>query len=297
MDFIHVFCQKNAVASIEHSVVRTSREVYPFPWPWVIVRHLHKHGPLIQQFIKRDVLSRYRGSVFGIFWSLLRPLCMLAVYTVVFGYIFESKLGHPHENKLDFTLALFCGLVLFEFFAECLSRAPTLILSNSNYVTKVIFPLEILPISITGAALVQLLISLIPLLIGIVAVHRFVPLTALYLPLLLLPLILFCLGISWLLAALGVFIRDITSLVPVLVLIGMYASAVFYSIQNVPANLLPIVSFNPIAITIEQSRNAVLWGLPPVWSQYGWSLFAGIVVLVIGYAFFMRTKNAFADVV
>jgi lipopolysaccharide transport system permease protein len=265
--------------------------------PWHIGVHLRRHRMLIGQFVKRDVLSRYRGSYLGVFWSLLRPLSMLAMYTVVFGYIFESKLGtRPDETKFDFTLALFCGLILFDFFAECLARAPTLVLTNTNYVTKVVFPLEVLPVVTVGAAFTQLVISFVPLLIGLACAHGFVPLTVVYAPIVLIPLVLFCLGITWLLASLGVFIRDINSFVPVLIVIILYASAIFYPISRVPPNLLPIVLYNPLATVIDQTRNAVLWGVPPAWGRYGMVLLTSFVVMIIGYAFFMRTKSAFADV-
>jgi lipopolysaccharide transport system permease protein len=265
--------------------------------PWNIGANLHRLAMLIRQFVKRDVLSRYRGSYLGVVWSLLRPLSMLATYTVVFGYIFQSKLGnHPNETKFDFTLALFCGLILFDFFAECLFRAPTLVLTNTNYVTKVVFPLEILPVVAVGAAFTQLVISFIPLLIALVCAHGSIPMTALYLPVILLPLIALCVGITWLLASLGVFIRDINSFVPVLVVIVMYASAIFYSISRVPPRLLPIVRYNPLATVIDQVRNAVLWGVAPAWGQYGMVFVTSLVVMTVGYAFFMRTKSAFADV-
>ncbi len=265
--------------------------------PWLIGANLRRHRMLIGQFVKRDVLSRYRGSYFGVLWSLLRPLSMLAMYTVVFGYIFESKLGNrPNESKFDFTLALFCGLILFDFVAECVARAPTLVITNPNYVTKVVFPLEILPVMTVGAALVQLVISCVPLLVGLFFAHGAIPLTALYLPVILVPLVIFCLGITWLLASLGVFIRDINSLVPVVLLIILYDSAIFYSINRVPPNFLPLVLANPLATIIDQARNAVLWGSPPVWGPYGLVLLGSFVVMIIGYAFFMRTKSAFADV-
>jgi lipopolysaccharide transport system permease protein len=265
--------------------------------PWNIGIHLHRRGALIQQFIKRDVLSRYRGSYLGILWSLLRPLSMLAMYTIVFGYIFESKLGdHANETKLDFALALFCGLILFDFFAECLVRAPTLVLTNANYVTKVVFPLEILPVMVIGAALTQLVISFVPLLIALGCAHGSIPITALYLPLILLPLVLLCLGLTWLLASLGVFIRDINSLMPVALTIVMYASAIFYSIRRVPPKVLPLVLGNPLAVIIDEARNALLWGLSPNWAPYGIILVVSFALMIFGYAFFMRTKNAFADV-
>ena len=265
--------------------------------PWRIVAHFGQHATLIWQFTKRDVLSRYRGSYLGILWSLLRPLALLTMYTIVFGFIFESKLGNrPDETKLDFALALFCGLILFEFFAECVARAPVLMLSNTNYVTKVVFPLEILPVMTVGASLTQLVISFIPLLIGQQLVHGLIPVTVLYLPVVLLPLILLCLGITWLVASLGVFIRDINSIMPVLMQIVMYSGAIFYSINKVPAHFLPLVRSNPLTTVIDHTRAVVLYGTPPVWSQYAWVLAAGIVVMLAGYTFFMRTKNAFADV-
>jgi lipopolysaccharide transport system permease protein len=273
------------------------------PWPelllpWQIAVHLRQRGELILQLTKRDVLSRYRGSFLGIFWSLLRPLFMLTVYTIVFGVIFHSKLGsHPNESKLDFTLALFCGLVLFEFFAESLSRAPTLVLSNQNYATKVVFPLEILSVSAIGAALTHLVISFLPLFVGLWLAHGSIPLTAIYLPFILLPLILLCLGVSWFLSSLGVFVRDVSAVVPVVMIVIMYASAIFYSISQVPANLQFIVVCNPLAVVIDEARNAVLWGAAPAWGQYGIVLATSVIVMILGYAFFMRTKNAFADVI
>jgi lipopolysaccharide transport system permease protein len=272
------------------------------PWtevllPWRIAIHLRQHAELALQLTRRDVLSRYRGSFLGVFWSLLRPLSMLAIYTVVFGYIFESKLGnHPQESKLDFALALFCGLILFDFFAECIARAPTLVLANFNYVTKVVFPLEILPVMVVGAAITQLVISCVPLLAALLWAHGSIPVTAMYLPLIALPLILLCLGLSWFLASLGVFVRDINSIVPVLITILMFASAIFYSINRVPPGLLPLVLYNPMAFVIDAARNAVLWGSAPAWGRYAAMLAGSLVVTIVGYAFFMRTKNVFADV-
>jgi lipopolysaccharide transport system permease protein len=142
----------------------------------------------------------------------------------------------------------------------------------------------------------QLVISFVPLLIGLVCAHGTIPLTALYLPAILLPLVLVCLGTCWFLASLGVFIRDVNSIVPVFLVIVMYASAIFYSISKVPPKLLPIVAYNPLAVVIDQARNAALWGVPPVWGRYGIMLLAGFAVMILGYAFFMRTKRAFADV-
>lgn len=266
--------------------------------PWRIVRHLSRHGALIHQFTKRDVLGRYRGSYLGVFWSLLRPLCMLAVFGVVFGYIFQSRLGSdPHESKVDFAMALFCGLIVFDFFAESLARAPTLILSNTNYVTKVVFPLEILPVSVVGAGLVHLVVSLIPLCLAFLVVHHTLHVTALCIPLLVIPLVFLALGVEWLFSSLGVFIRDINSFVPVMTMIIMYSSAIFYRISKVPPAFRPIVIYNPLAVMVDNLRNVFMWGLPMDWGQYSVMTLICFVFMLVSYAFFMRTKSAFADVI
>jgi len=265
--------------------------------PWRIVQHLRRHGALIQQFTKRDVLGRYRGSYLGVFWSLLRPLCMLAVFGVIFGYIFQSRLGNdPHESKADFAMALFCGLIVFDFVAESLARSPTLILSNTNYVTKVVFPLEILPVSVVGAGLVHLAVSLVPLTVAYLIVHHTLHVTALCIPLIVIPLVLLALGVSWLFSSLGVFIRDINSFIPVLTMILMYSSAIFYRISVVPPALRPVVTYNPLAVMVDDLRNVFMWGLPMDWRHYGLMTLFCFLFMLVGYAFFMRTKSAFADV-
>jgi lipopolysaccharide transport system permease protein len=266
--------------------------------PWEIARHLYQYKTLIYELTKRDIAIRYRGSYLGIFWSFLRPLCMLCVFGVVFGYIFQSKLGRfPQESKVDFALTLFSGLMIFDMLSECLGRAPTLILSNANYVTKVVFPLEILPVSVVGAAFCHLLISLIPLLIAVAIVHGSLPLTTIYVPLILVPVVLLCLGTTWFFASLGVFFRDINSFVPVLLTILMYVSAIFYAIDKVPPLLQPVVHVNPLAMQIHQLRCAIMWRTPLDWAQFG-AHFAGCAVfMILSYVIFMRTKSAFADVI
>ncbi len=245
----------------------------------------------------RDLLMRYRGSYLGLFGSIVRPVMMFGVYAVVFGCVFETKLGtSAHESKLDFALALFCGLTLFDFVAECIARAPILVLSNSNYVTKVVFPLEILGLSVVGSALIQIAVNLVPLLAGLWWAHGTVPFTALFLPVILLPLICCCLGTVWFLASLGVFVRDISNVVPVLLNVLMFVSAIFYSLNRVPSEFLPLLLLNPLAVAVDQARNAVLWGVAPSWPRYLLMLALGWGALAAGYMFFMRTKRTFADV-
>lgn len=252
---------------------------------------------LLWQFTIREVTSRYKGAFLGVLWSFLTPLMMLAVYTVVFGFIFGGRFGESEsETRIDFALALFCGLNLFNLFAESVSRAPGVILTNPNFVTKVVFPLEILPISLVGGALVHFLVATIPLLLGVLITHALIPLTALFLIPLLVPLIFFCLGLCFFGASLGVFVRDISSLIGPMVTIVMFLSAVFYSVKNVPEPFRSIIQLNPLASLIDQARNAVIWGHGLEWGHYFAILGLSLVVLAAGHAMFVKTKGAFADV-
>lgn len=280
-------------------VVQRSRD--PFSWPelllpWVILRALATHGALLRQFTQRDILARYRGSYLGVAWSLLRPLGMLTVYVAVFGFILRPQLGGG-ATKLDFALSMFCGLILFDFFAEAVGRAPALVVSKPNFVTKVVFPLEILSLSAVAAALVQMVVSFVPFIGGVLLVRGSIPVTAALLPLVIAPLICFALGASWLLSSLGVFVRDLNAIVPLLLTVLMFASAIFYSLESVPAELRWLFDLNPIAVLVDDARRVVLLGQAPAWGRLCATFVAGIVVAVSGYAFFMRTKRGFADVI
>jgi homopolymeric O-antigen transport system permease protein len=265
--------------------------------PWRIVSNFAQKRHLIWQFTVRDVLGRYRGSYFGLLWSLLRPLCLLAVYGFVFGYIFQSRLGtDPHETKADFALALFVGLIVMDFIGECLGRAPVLILSNTNYVKKVVFPLEILPLSAVAAGVIHLVLSSLPLYLGFYLTHHCLQSTSIYFPLMFIPLVFLGLGVTWFFSSLGVFIRDINSFTPVLTTVIMYVSAIFYRISKVPPSLQPVVIHNPLAVMVDNMRNVFMgWGILD-WNQYAVVTAVSMVIMFLGYAFFMRTKSAFADV-
>jgi lipopolysaccharide transport system permease protein len=264
--------------------------------PWRIGQSLYAHRTLIHQFVKRDVLSRYRGSFLGLFLALVRPLAMLAVYSFVFVIVIPNQMGQPGGGKVDTVLALFCGLVLFDLVGECFMRAPMLVRAKPGYVTKVVFPLEILAISALGAALVQLLISFGVFFAVLVWVKGAIPLTALFLPLAVLPLTLFVLGLTWIGASIGVYVRDINAFVPVVLTVVLFGSAIFYSIEQVPPDFRWLMQINPIAMMVHEARNVTLLGVVPDWITTAANLAAGIVIAVLGYAFFMRSKRGFADV-
>ena len=212
--------------------------------------------------------------------------------------------GHREEGWADFALCLFCALIIFNVIAECLGRAPNLILLNANYVTKVVFPLELLPLTVVLGSLVHLLISFVPLcLAAFITRDGHLHAAVLYWPLLLVPITFWALAFTWVVSALGAFLRDLNEIMLALTQIIMYASAVFYSLagldqnKNVPDLLRTAIRFNPLVFFSEQSRNLVAWGMPMDWRTYGWVTVTGAVAMFIGYKLFMSVKQAFADVI
>jgi lipopolysaccharide transport system permease protein len=264
--------------------------------PLAIFGGLWKNKDLIRQFIKREVAARYKGSYLGIFWSFLNPLFMLAVYTFVFSIVFEAKWETGTGGRMQFALLLFCGLTTFNIFAECLNRAPGLIVGNVNYVKKVIFPLEILPVVMLGSALVQAGISLGLLLVTSLLSTWTIHWTIIFLPLVLLPLMLLCLGLGWFFASLGTFLRDIGHVVGILVQVLMFVTPIFYPISKIPERLRWIFYLSPINYVVEDMRSIFIWGQMPNWS---WLLIGTIlsgIIAILGYAWFQKTRGGFADV-
>lgn len=251
---------------------------------------------LLKQLIKRDVTSRYKGSYLGIIWSFIIPLLMLLVYTFVFSVVFEGRWNVESTNKVEFALIIFSGITVFNFFSEVLNRSSSIIISNTNYVKKVIFPLEILPISITISALVHALISILILFIGLIVFMGGISLTALFLPLVLLPVILLSLGISWFLASIGTYIRDVGYIINVLTGALMFLSPIFYPVSSVPDSLKFVYYLNPLSYTVEDMRKILLWNQYP---DFWWLLIGslvGLVVALLGYFWFQKTRRGFSDV-
>ena len=260
-------------------------------------RRLRVHANLIWQLTMRDALGRYQGSHLGALWSILNPLGLLAVESVVFGLIFKARFTHdPHEGPMDYALALFAALMVFNVFAEAFTRSPGLIVTQPNYVTRVIFPLEILSITIVLSAMVNMCISLLPLLVGELILRGHIPWTMWVWPVLMPPVFCFCLGLSWIMSAVGVFLRDLNASIIVLLNIVMYGSAIFYSVDKVPATMLPFVKYNPLAAFVQQSRNMAVWGALPDWHVYWWVCFVSAAMMVVGYVVFTRLRGGFADV-
>lgn len=247
---------------------------------------------LLGQLVKRDVLLRYRGAMFGVLWIFLSPLIMLAIFAFIFGQIFPAR-WPQQESGIPFWLLLYSGLIAFNLFAETISRAPTSVRGFPSFVKKIIFPVNILPVVPLGAALVHGAFNFLILLAALTLAGHLHPGILLF-PLLVTPLLLLALGLSWFLAAWGVFIKDMTQIVPVFVQMLLFLSPVFYPVSAVPAMLRPIYQYNPLGVVIETSRAAVI-GQPIEWGTWGMALVACLVVAILGYAFFQHSRDEFAD--
>lgn len=265
--------------------------------PIALVGSLWRHRELIVGMTKREVIGRYKGSVMGLLWSFLNPVLMLAVYTFVFSFVFKSRWqAGVEENHSQFAIILFVGLIVHGLFAEVLNRSPMLILSNVNYVKKVVFPLEILPAITAGAALFHSLVSLSVLLIAGVIFNGSLPWTVVLVPLVLLPLLILILGLAWMLASLGVFVRDIAQTVGILTMMLMFLAPVFFPSSALPEQFRPLIQANPLTLIIEQAREVLIWGRLPNWSALGLYLLLACGVAWLGFAWFQRTRKGFADV-
>lgn len=252
---------------------------------------------LIYQMIEREILSRYKGSIFGIAWSFLNPILMLVIYTLVFSVVFKAKWGlSTSESKVEFALILFAGMIVFNFFAEVINRAPFLIIHNINYVKKIVFPLEILSIVSIGTALIQTFISFLILFLALTIVDESINATIIYLPLIFIPFITMSLGISWILASLGVYIRDIGQIIGVFTTVLMFLSPVFYPLESLPENLRIWVMLNPMTFIIEQVRQVVIVGELPDFMGLGLYSVIGSFLMYCGYVWFQKTRRGFADV-
>jgi len=261
------------------------------------VSALVKHRELWWRLTERTVSSRYKGSALGFGWSLLQPLVMLAMYTFVFSTIFKSRWsGWDEAGSLGYAINLFTGLIVFNFFADCIATSPGLVISNKSYVTKVVFPLELLGASTISSASFQGITSTVILIVFEVLVFHKLSITVLWLPVVWLPLFLGCLALSWIVSALGVYLRDLEQLVPMLLSVMMFMSAIFYPISSLPVHLQPLMHLNPLAVVIEQTRHVAIEGVVPSLHYVIVGTAVSLVGCEISYRCFNRARRGFADV-
>jgi lipopolysaccharide transport system permease protein len=259
-----------------------------------------RHRALIERLTRREISAKYQGAILGSLWSLLTPLMMLAVYTFLFSVVFQSRWGVNSGGgggRGEFALLFFSGMIIFTIFSEPVMRAPALMLENVSYIKKVVFPLEILPLASLGVALFNGGVSFVVLAVFYLLVFGLPPLTILLLPLVLLPLCLATLGVTWFLASVGVFLRDVRQLVTAVTTALMFLSPIFYPVTAVPESYRWLLYINPLTITLEASKEVLFWGHVPDPVPWAVDLLAGWLMAWLGYVWFMKTRKAFADVV
>ena len=265
--------------------------------PAALVRNLWSNRQLIVQMAKREVVGRYKGSLMGMAWSFFNPLLMLVIYTFVFSVVFKTRWGiNVQEGKMDFAIMLFVGMIIHGLFAECVNRAPGLILSNVNYVKKVVFPLDILPWIAFGSALFHAAISLVVLIVAQLIFMGHIPFTALLFPVVLLPLVFATIGFAWFLSSLGVFIRDIGQITGIITTVLLFISGVFFPISSLPEPYRIWMRLNPLAVIIEEGRNVLILGNLPDPVTWCIMMVVGLIIAWAGFAWFQKTRKGFADV-
>jgi len=261
-----------------------------------MIRTLWRNRSLVSALTKREIIGRYKGSMLGILWSFFNPVFMLTVYTFVFSVVFKARWSGGSESKTEFALILFAGMIVFGLFSECINRAPSLIIANTNYVKKVVFPLDILTYVTMGAAIFHLIISLMVWLIFYIIFFGVPHLTSLLLPIVLLPLVLFTLGLTWILASLGVYLRDIGQIVGVITTALLFLSPIFYPVTALPPEYQTLLHLNPLTPVIEQTRQILVWGILPDVTFWVGSMIFGLLAAWLGFAWFQKTRKGFADV-
>lgn len=267
--------------------------IYPF-------RVLWKNHALIASMVRRDIHGRYRGSVGGLFWTIINPLLMMATYTLVFGLILKVRFGSPAEqgSVMNFPLYFIAGMLPWLAFSEAVGRSPGSVLEHRTLVKRVVFPIEIVPVNLTLTGLVSEFFGAIVFLTVLLAVRHAVPLTVAYLPLILVPQILLTVGLCWFLAGLGVFLRDIGQFLAFFLTLLFFATPICYAepTTGVPTMLIRFFRVNPVYVMVRAYRAVMLEGQQPDWNSLAWLSAAGLVMFIFGFAWFYKSRKAFADV-
>ena len=259
-------------------------------WPW-------RHRGLIAQLARREVHARYRQSWLGLVWVVLTPLMMLGVYTLVFRHVMRVRWYGLEEGNLEFALRIYAGLAVFNFFAECVNRAPTLVLEQPHLVKKVVFPLEILPWAAAVSASAGLAVSGVLMMVLAAFSQTGLPITVVALPLVWVPLLPLVLGLGWLLAGLGTYVRDVGQLLGMVVSALMFLSPIFFPVEALPESVRSVMLLNPLAWVMTGTRDVLLAGRWPDWGALLVLFAACTLVALAGAAFFRKVRSGFADVV
>lgn len=263
---------------------------------WRPLWELPGRSELIFSLARRQLVARYKGSALGIMWALLTPVVMIAIFTFIFAGIFGARFGNSGSHW-DYALHLFCGLLPWTMFQETVQLSSTTILAHSNLVKRVVFPLETLPIAQALSALGNQLFGTVALLIAILIIHREIHPSILWLPVLILPQLILTLGAAWLIASLGVFLRDIAQGIALFLMAWMFLTPIIYPESIVPEHYRPFININPFTALIRNYRRVLLEGTMPDWRGLAYFTAWALVIFIFGYWWFARTRKNFADVV
>lgn len=262
----------------------------------LFVEKMRMRTGLLWQLTVREIEGRYRGSLLGMAWAILSPLIMLVVYTYVFSIVFKARWGANSGDRVDFALMVYCGMVVFGLFAELVNAAPRIILNQVNYVKKVVFPLELLPLAQLGGALFNAMIGF-ALLFTVVFFKYGISYTVIFVPFVLIPFIFFLIGVGWFLSALGVYLRDLGQAVAPVIGVLQFMSPIFYSADSVPESFGWFMKLSPLTWPVTALRDCLLLHTIPKWDGFLYYFIFGIIVLIAGWYFFMKSRRGFADVV
>ena len=263
-----------------------------------MITSLFSHKYLFLQMLKRAIQERYRGSQLGFLWAFMYPILMLLVYTFVFGFVMKAKWGVEGQDNLDFGIILFAGLLCHSLVAEVMNTSVTLITGNAQYVKKVVFPLEILSFVSIANALFHMLLGVVILMLMYLATGNQLHPTALLAPIVLAPMVIFLLGVSWFISVLGVYIRDLGQVMGVFMTVLLFLGPIVYPLHLIPPVMQPYVYWlNPLTVIVEQFRAVMLFGQMPNWTDLGIYTVCALAMLGLGQWFFKSTREGFADVI
>ena len=260
------------------------------------VRNLLRHRSLIASLVRRDVVGRYRGSVGGAFWTVIHPLLLMVAYYFVFAVVLRVRFG-AGQGSGDFVFYFLCGMLPWLAFSEAVGRSPNVVLDHSNFVKRVVFPLEILPLNLTLTGLVTEFFALLIFLAALLGTGRGLGWTAVYFPLILVPQLLLTAGLCWFLAALGVFLRDLGQIMGFVLTVWFFVTPIVYPASALPEGWQWLFEKNPMYTIVEAYRAVFLENAPPSGTPLLVLWAVAAVAFWLGYAWFYKVRKSFADLI
>ncbi|WP_243713592.1 ABC transporter permease [Luteimonas terrae] len=255
-----------------------------------------RHRALIRELTRREIGGRYRGASLGVLWSLASPFILLCIYTFAFGTVMGGRWPEPQATGTHFSVVLFAGLVVYFLVSECMVRAPDLVIGNPSFVKRVVFPLEILPWPMLLTACFHCLMNTLVFIALRLVLDGEFSWTIVMLPIVLAPMALVALGISWLLASLAVYMRDIQQVIGMASMALLFLSSVMIPTTSVPAEYRWVYQLNPLSFIVDQARAVMIWGVQPDWKGLFFYSLGAVAFMYVARAWFVATKRGFADV-